>query len=117
MSHYRVVLSLGWAMRRRSRASSKLANARSRKAEKPKRRNATTVRRRSSSTVGAENESARLRRERDEALERETATSELLKVISSSPGELAPVFHAMLANATRLCEAKFGVLMLCEGDA
>src|ERR1700757_2355727 len=104
-------------MRRRSRASSKLANARSRKADKPKRRNATTVRRRSSSTVGAENESARLRRERDEALERETATSELLKVISSSPGELAPVFDAMLANATRLCEAKFGVLMLCEGDA
>ena len=52
-----------------------------------------------------------------EALEQQTATSEVLKVISSSPGELEPVFNAMLANATRICEAKFGVLFRSEGDA
>jgi two-component system NtrC family sensor kinase len=52
-----------------------------------------------------------------ESLEQQTATSEVLKVISSSPGDLQPVFEAMLANATRLCKAKFGVLYRSEGDA
>ena len=51
-----------------------------------------------------------------ESLEQQTATSEVLKVISSSPGELEPVFRVMLENATRLCEAKFGMLFRCEGD-
>ncbi|MGA9122126.1 MAG: GAF domain-containing protein, partial [Pseudolabrys sp.] len=57
-----------------------------------------------------------MNRELGEAYQRETATSEVLKVISSSPGELEPVFNAMLANATRICEAKIGVLYLRDGD-
>src|SRR5262249_30854136 len=52
-----------------------------------------------------------------EALERQTATSEVLQVISSSSGELEPVFEAMLANAVRICEATFGTLFLRDGDA
>ncbi|HET7804361.1 MAG TPA: GAF domain-containing protein [Pseudolabrys sp.] len=51
-----------------------------------------------------------------ESLEQQTATSEVLKIISSSRGELTPVFDAMLANATRVCEARIGVLYLRDGD-
>jgi two-component system, NtrC family, sensor kinase len=56
-------------------------------------------------------------RERDEALEQLAATSEVLQVISSSPGKLDPVFQAILENALRICEAKFGTLYLCDGGA
>jgi GAF domain-containing protein len=52
-----------------------------------------------------------------ESLEQQTATSEVLSVISSSPGELEPVFQAMLANAARICRARFGTLYLRDGDA
>ena len=61
-------------------------------------------------------ENTRLLNELRELLEQQTATSEVLKVISSSPGELEPVFNAMLANATRICEATIGTLYLREGS-
>ena len=57
------------------------------------------------------------KRELQESLEQQTATSEVLGVISRSPGELGPVFDFMLANATKLCEASYGAMWLREGDA
>ncbi|WP_439400263.1 GAF domain-containing protein (plasmid) [Bradyrhizobium sp. PMVTL-01] len=55
-------------------------------------------------------------RELSESLQQQVATSEILQIISSSPGELDPVFQSILANATRLCEAECGVMWLREGD-
>jgi two-component system, NtrC family, sensor kinase len=125
-------------MRRRSRAGGKSPNAQAPKAVARKSRITPKAGHRSTSTLNLEKEVARLTRERNGALQQQTATSEenvrllnelqeslaqqtatadVLSVISSSPGELEPVFQAMLENATRICEAKFGILMLAEGDA
>src|SRR5262245_36758306 len=70
----------------------------------------------STSNIDLQMQVEALSRELSEARERQTATTEVLNVISSSPGELKPVFDAMLTNAVRLCEAGFGVLWLAEGD-
>ena len=111
-------------MRRRSRAGGEPVKTRRRKAAAQKRGNALKVRGRGSPARGKETEIARVIRERNEALEQlsealkqQTAASEVLRLISGSPGELGAVFDAMLVNATRLCEARFGILLLWEEDA
>jgi class 3 adenylate cyclase len=82
-----------------------------------KRHNAPkTARRRNFSAAGPQEQISALTRELKEALEQQTAASEVLKVISSSPGQLEPVFHAILANAVRICAAKFGIMFLYENS-
>ena len=97
-------------MRRRSRAGDERAKSQRHKAVTPKRRSAPE-------SVGHETELARLTRERDEALGRETANAEVLRLISKSPGDLELVFRSILENATRLCEAKFGNIFRFDGNA
>ena len=88
------------------------------KTSKAKRPSAPKVSgRRKPSSPNADTKNALLKRERDEAIEQQKATAEVLRVISASPGDLKPAFAVILENATRLCQANFGVLFLCEGDA
>src|SRR3984957_10601155 len=108
----------GYAMNRRSRAGGELTKGRRRKAAKPIRRNAPNAPVRSSSSYReTETDVARLSRELSEALEQQKATSDLLQVISGSPGNLDPVFQAMLENAVGICGANFGNMFLYEDNA
>ena len=99
-------------MKRRSRAGGKASKARGPEALKTKRRAASATL--SSSTI-QDTEVARLTRELNEALEQQAATSEVLGIISASPGKLERVFQSILENATRICEAKFGTLFRFDG--
>ena len=102
-------------MRRRSRAGGKPVKTRRRTTLK-RRNTAKAIVGRSSSAVSQKTKVALLARERDEALEQLSAATEVLKVISSSPGDLKPIFEAILENATRICDAKFGTLNLFDGS-
>ena len=101
-------------MRRRVNTGGKAVKARSHKtltSGAPK-----TAHRRNSSAAGQKTKIARLIRELEEARNQQTAASEVLKVISSSSGELEQVFGAVLENATQICQARFGTLHLYDGD-
>jgi GAF domain-containing protein len=103
-------------MKRRSSVGS--VKSRRHKSATPKRGNAPdATRNRGVSVAGKETAVARLTHERDEALLREAANSEILRLISKSPGDLELVFRSILENATRICEAKFGTLYRFDGKA
>src|SRR6516165_9715254 len=102
------------AMKRRSRSG---GERRRRKTPEPNRRNAPKAVARLSSFTAEENEAASLTREPNEAREQQAATSEVLKVISSSHGDLQQVFATMLEKAVRICDAKFGNIYRWDGDA
>src|SRR6516165_4621281 len=103
-------------MRHRSSAGGASVKPRGRKALSAKSLSAPkTARNIRPAAAGKEIEVAQVTRERDEALEQLSATTKVLKVISSSPADLNPVFETILKNATRICEAKFGTLFRFDG--
>jgi len=106
-------------MKRRSKTGGKGGKSARHKAAtlKPRRIPPKAVPSRRSATTTHETEIARLTRERDEALEQQAATSEVLRVISSSPGDLQTVFAAMLDSAVRICDATFGNIYRWDGEA
>jgi hypothetical protein len=105
-------------MKRRAKAGDEPIKGQRTKTPKLPRRNAPKIEIRfKSSPVAEEKDVSRLARERDEALEQQTATSEVLRVISASPGELELVFQAMLERAVRICGAKFGNIYRWDGEA
>ena len=104
-------------MKKRSRTGGEPIKGRRPKTPEPKHPDAAKAGAPANSSLsGNETEVARLRRELNEALEQQKATTDVLRVISSSPGQLEPVFRAMLEDAVRILEAKFGTLFLCEGN-
>jgi GAF domain-containing protein len=104
-------------VKRLSRVGGEAVKARRRKTATLKRRNAPkAVRRRGSSAGGQETDVARLTRERDEALERQTATAEILKIISASPTALQPVLEVVVKSAARFCEADDVTIFELDGQ-
>jgi signal transduction histidine kinase len=97
------------------------SKTRRRKPAAPKRRHGPAARRRSAAAAGRktkpETKIARLHRELNEALQLQAATAEVLRIISSSPGDLQPAFGKMLAHAARICDAKYGNVYRLQGDA
>src|SRR3974377_636813 len=102
-------------MSRRARAADERAKSQGHKAALKRRSAPKAKRSRGVSIAGQEAVVARLTRERDEALLRETANSEILRLISKSPGDLELVFRTILEDATRICDAKFGTLFRFDG--
>src|SRR5215472_444543 len=111
-----LLLTLGADMARPSRTGGKPTKQR-RKRIAPRRRNAPkAMRNRGVSIAGQETVVARLTQERDEALLRETANAEILRLIAKSSGDLELLFRTILENATRICNANFGTLFRFDGE-